>query len=71
MTRNVATCKVDDTVETVLNLMRERGVRHVPVTDQGKLVTMISMRDLLHYSAEQAKRDIDSLTSFIFGVGYR
>ena len=35
-----------DSVETVEQLMREHGIRHVPVQDDGKVVGIVSQRDL-------------------------
>jgi acetoin utilization protein AcuB len=37
---------VDDSVEKVARLMRENGIRHVPVQDGGEVVGIISERDL-------------------------
>jgi CBS domain-containing protein len=40
-------CDVDATVAEVAELMMERYVRHVLVEDQGRLVGVVSARDLL------------------------
>lgn len=40
-------CDVDATVAQVAELMMERYVRHVLVEDQGRLVGVVSSRDLL------------------------
>ena len=38
----------DDRVEAVEQLMREHGIRHVPVQDAGNVVGIVSERDLHH-----------------------
>ncbi|MGH3088560.1 MAG: CBS and ACT domain-containing protein [Rubrobacteraceae bacterium] len=46
MTREVVTTAPDATAAEVLALCRERVIRHVPVMEDGKLVGMVSDRDL-------------------------
>jgi len=47
MTRAPHTIEADRSVGAVLSLMREYGISHVPVMDNGKLVGMISIQDVL------------------------
>jgi len=47
MARNVATAREDDPLGVVLDRMRERGVRRIPVvSDSGALVGLVSFDDL-------------------------
>jgi CBS domain-containing protein len=39
---------VDEESDEVARRMLDAGVRHLPVVDKGKVVGMLSMRDLLH-----------------------
>jgi acetoin utilization protein AcuB len=48
MTPNPVTVTPDATLAEVWDLMRDRGIRHVPVVDAGTLVGMVSDRDLAH-----------------------
>ena len=48
MTPNPVTVTPDATLAEVWDLMRDRGIRHVPVVDAGTLVGMLSDRDLSH-----------------------
>ncbi len=51
MTEAVLSVQTDDTVETVYDLMNERGIRHLTVMDRdGDLVGLVSHRDLLRHS---------------------
>lgn len=49
MTPNPVTVPSTASVAEVWDLMRERGIRHVPVLDRGALVGMLSDRDLAHF----------------------
>jgi CBS domain-containing protein len=47
MTRNVATCGPDDTVKWLMAEMTRRRVRHLPVVDDGRLVGVVSIGDVV------------------------
>lgn len=47
MTPSPITVGPDDDAEEVINQMLEAGVRHMPVTVDGKPVGMVSLRDLV------------------------
>src|SRR5918998_3385099 len=46
MTREIVTLAPDETVGTALSLCRERRIRHLPVLSEGRLVGIVSDRDL-------------------------
>ena len=48
MTPNPVTVPPDATLAEVWDLMRDRGIRHVPVVEGDTLVGMLSDRDLAH-----------------------
>ncbi len=47
MTRAPHTLEANRSVGAVLSLMREFGISHVPIMDSGKLVGLVSIRDIL------------------------
>jgi acetoin utilization protein AcuB len=49
MTSNPVTVTPDTSVAEVWDLMRERGIRHVPIVDGAAVVGMVSDRDLAHF----------------------
>ena len=49
MTPNPVTVTSDASVAEVFDLMRERGIRHVPVVDGTTVVGIVSDRDLAHF----------------------
>lgn len=49
MTTPLITIEVDRSAHDASDLMAERGTRHLAVTEEGKIVGMLSVRDLLRY----------------------
>ena len=47
MTRDVFACSLSDTAQELLQVMSEARCRHLPVIDEGKLVGLISIGDLV------------------------
>jgi len=54
MTDKVITCTPQDDVRTVMNIMHERGFRHMPVVLHGHIRGLVSSRDLLKYLVAEA-----------------
>jgi CBS domain-containing protein len=48
MTDQVLTVHPEDDINQALRLMRDVGFRHLPVVEDGALIGLISVRDLLH-----------------------
>ncbi|WP_224244258.1 CBS domain-containing protein [Hyalangium gracile] len=53
MTRDVVTLEADDALIDVDDLLKRHHIRHVPVVHDGKLVGMVSHRDLIRALARQ------------------
>ena len=53
MTRTVVKCSPDDTEGDIMERMSKAGVRHLPVEHNGKLVGVISARDVLNLRIEK------------------
>lgn len=49
MTGAVTTVKPQDRIRVVLQLMEAQSIRHLPVVEQGRLVGMVSDRDVREY----------------------
>jgi acetoin utilization protein AcuB len=54
MSKNVVTADVNDSMEDAMNLLREHGIRMLPVMKKGKLVGILTDRDLKKASASDA-----------------
>lgn len=54
-TRGAITCRFDDDVDVAVQLMRERGVRRLLVSDEGqRLAGIVSLGDLARYDGRKA-----------------
>ena len=49
MTSDVVTCTATDSIVRVMSLMTRERVRHVPVTDTGRLVGIVSLGDVVSH----------------------
>jgi len=65
MTTGVETAKTDITAGEALGLMLERHFRHLPIVDaDGKLLGIVSLRNLLQWRTEDLSRELDSLEQY-------
>jgi CBS domain-containing protein len=55
----------DTTVEECMALMTDRRVRHVPVADDGKIVGLVSIGDLVKFRSKQQSFELRYLTEYI------
>jgi CBS domain-containing protein len=69
MTVNPMTVKPSDPLEACMGLMANRGFRHLPVLNGGKLVGVISVGDVVKDSARQMGEQISFLETYIKGHG--
>ena len=65
MTRKVTTCTEADTIAFIMERMTEGKFRHLPVVDQGRLVGVISIGDVVKYRIEEVVHDADALREYI------
>ena len=54
MSKKVFTVNADDYLSDALSLMKEKGIKHVPVVKNGKLKGILSDRDIKEYSPSKA-----------------
>ena len=55
MTSGVTSCTLDDNVKTVMAEMTRRRFRHLPVTENGRLVGIVSIGDVVKSRLEEAE----------------
>ncbi|PZN32117.1 MAG: histidine kinase [Proteobacteria bacterium] len=67
MSAPVITATLDDSVEHCMSVMTERRIRHLPVVDDGKVVGIVSIGDLVKAVIEEQRRTIDELERYIVG----
>lgn len=58
MTDNVATCKADENIDSVMTLMAQEQVRRIPIVDErGDLVGIVSQADIVLESGDEKKAE--------------
>jgi CBS domain-containing protein len=62
MARNVVTVELGHAFADCLRLMHQHSIRHLPVVDKGKVVAVISIRDLLSESVKHNANIIANLS---------
>lgn len=65
MTRKVVTCTERDTVAELMEQMTEGKFRHVPVVEQGRLVGIVSIGDVVRLRVEEMEHDTQALQEYI------
>ncbi|KAA8967332.1 CBS domain-containing protein [Mycobacterium sp.] len=65
MTPVVSTCTRNDTVDSLSALMTHHRVRHIPVVEDGKLVGIVSIGDVVKTRMEELEAEHAQLQSYI------
>jgi CBS domain-containing protein len=65
MTAPVVTCAPGDPVPAIMGMMTAQRFRHVPVVDDGRLLGMISIGDVVKSRIEEAQSEVDALRLYI------
>jgi len=65
MTEVVETCSPDDDLDAVMHTMTERRFRHIPVVQDGALVGIISIGDVVKHKIGQLEFERDQLDGYI------
>ena len=68
MTEDVVTCVAEDRAAGIMAVMVSKHLRHIPVVDDGGLVSMVSIRDLLQLRLDEVRSEADAMRSYIIGV---
>lgn len=67
MTPDVVTCTPEDSLQTLMETMTERRVRHLPVMKDGKLAGIISIGDVVKYRLQELEAETHMLQDYIAG----
>jgi len=67
MTKQVYGVRFDTTAEECMALMTDKHIRHLPVCDDGKLVGVISIGDVVKAIITEQKVTIKNLENYIMG----
>ena len=65
MNAKVVTCTRADTVGAVMEMMTAGKFRHVPVVDNGRVVGMISIGDVVKFRVNEYEREQAAMRDYI------
>ena len=65
MTRRVVTCSETDTVNAIMERMTNGKFRHVPVLEDGRLIGVISIGDVVKYRLGQMEAESNAMRDYI------
>lgn len=65
MTAEVITVMPSDTIETCMELMTQKHIRHLPIVESGNVLGMISIGDVVNAIIRMQKETIEHLKSYI------
>lgn len=67
MTAKLVTCSPTDTADQILEMMTEGRFRHLPVMDNGTMVGLISIGDVVKARLSELSMEKDALEGMIMG----
>jgi CBS domain-containing protein len=65
MTRKVETCNESETVANIMERMTAGKFRHMPVVDQGRLVGVVSIGDIVKHRLGEMERESVAMRDYI------
>jgi CBS domain-containing protein len=65
MTRKVSICTESETIASLMERMTEGKFRHLPVVDQGRLVGIVSIGDVVKHRLQEMERDSAAMRDYI------
>ena len=65
MTSDLVTTTPSDTIDSVMALMTERRIRHLPVLEEGRLAGFISIGDIVKSRMDEVEREAAALRDYI------
>jgi len=65
MTTNIISCVRTDSLDHLMGLMTDRRIRHVPVIEQGKLMGIVSIGDVVKRRIADTEFEAESMRIYI------
>jgi CBS domain-containing protein len=65
MTRRVVSCKPQDTVASIMEVMTNGKFRHLPVIEGGAVVGLISIGDIVKWRVQEYENEQEALRQYI------
>lgn len=71
MTPKMVTVTNETSVDECVALMKQYQIRHLPVVEDGQIIGMVSMRDVMMAAIENRESEIRGLENYIMGSEFR
>ena len=68
MTSELVVASADDDYQSAMRTMDTANIRHLPVVADGRLLSMLSIRDLMRVDLETKGQEIRHLTEYLYQV---
>ena len=65
MTEKLIVSKSDDEIDVTISLMRQAGIRHLPVLEAGEIISLLNICDLAHYQAGNLSAELHYLEEYV------
>lgn len=65
MTRPVRTCHETDSIDTLMSVMTANRFRHLPVVEQGRLVGIVSIGDVVKNRVAEVESEASAMRDYI------
>ncbi len=65
MTRKVVSCRQSDTVSGIMEMMTSGKFRHLPVVEDGRVVGLISIGDIVKWRVREYELEQEALREYI------
>ncbi|WP_316859892.1 CBS domain-containing protein [uncultured Cohaesibacter sp.] len=65
MTRDVITCSEADTIVAIMSKMTTGRFRHMPVLEEGKIVGLVSIGDVVKQRIAESEREAEDMRAYI------
>ncbi|MCL5022150.1 MAG: CBS domain-containing protein [Nitrospirae bacterium] len=67
MSRDLLVLEPEDDLDYAMTIMTNKKIRHLPVVDRGRLVGLVSMRDVVKYHVGTLEAEVRYLKDYIRG----
>jgi IMP dehydrogenase len=67
MSRDLLVLEPEDDLDYAMTIMTNKKIRHLPVVDKGRLVGLVSMRDVVRYHIGNLEAEVHYLKDYIRG----
>ncbi|HIZ34815.1 MAG TPA: CBS domain-containing protein [Candidatus Ruania gallistercoris] len=65
MTAEVITCSTEDDLQTLARTMTEKRIRHLPVVEDGALLAIVSIGDIVKNRIDELQAENDQLVDYV------